>query len=76
MSLNVNRHFHHVTENMTSRGFSPIPVCVGSRAEEGIDWHGSNEQINALREIALNLYVGHPTISGYYVSKLKVYKLS
>lgn len=34
----------------------------------------SNEQINALREIALNLYVGHPTISGYYVSKLKVYK--
>lgn len=41
---------------------------------KGLIGMASNEQINALREIALNVYVGHPTISGYYVSKLKVYK--
>lgn len=34
----------------------------------------SDEQMNALREIALNLYVGHPPVSGYYRIKLKVHK--
>lgn len=66
--------FHHVTENKTSRCFFPIPVCVGPVQRKELIGMASNEQINALREIALNLYVGHPSISGYYVSKLKVYK--
>lgn len=34
----------------------------------------SNEQLNAFREIALNLYMGQPPISGYYKTKLKVFK--
>jgi hypothetical protein len=32
------------------------------------------EQMNTLREIALNLYVGHPPVSGYYRTKLKAHK--
>lgn len=34
----------------------------------------TDEQLNALREIALNLYVGQPPVSGYYRTKLKVHK--
>ena len=34
----------------------------------------TDEQMNALREIALNLYVGRPPVSGDYRTKLKTHK--
>jgi hypothetical protein len=34
----------------------------------------SDAQMDALREIALNLYAGRPPVSGYYRRKLKVHK--
>lgn len=34
----------------------------------------TDEQLNALREIGLNLYVGQPPVSRYYRTKLKVQK--
>lgn len=34
----------------------------------------TDEQLNALREVALNLYAGQPPVSGYYRTKLKVHK--
>jgi hypothetical protein len=34
----------------------------------------SDEQLKAFREIALNLYAGHPPVSGYYKTILKVHK--
>lgn len=34
----------------------------------------SDEQLKAFREIALNLYADRPPVSGYYKTKLKVYK--
>lgn len=64
MSLRTRRHaaflrFLYVTEAV--------------QRKELIDM-ASDEQMNALWEIALNLYAGHPPVSGYYRTKLKVHK--
>lgn len=32
----------------------------------------TEEQLKTFREIAMNLYLGHPTVTPYYRTKLKV----
>lgn len=54
--------------------FLKLLLHTGQKQRQQLITIATDEQMNAFREIVLNLYLGQPPVSTYYRSKLKSFK--